>query len=124
MRAHRLGDLVADGEHGVQAGHRLLEDHRDAVAADVAHLRRREVQQVPAVKFDVSGGDATWRRHKTHHRQRQNRLAAAAFTDDAKRAAPIDRDVDAVHRRDIAAGRTEHGAQAGDGEKCGHASSC
>ena len=26
----RLGDLVADGEHRIEAGHRLLEDHGDA----------------------------------------------------------------------------------------------
>jgi hypothetical protein len=38
-----LDDLVADGEHRVQRGHRLLEDHRDVVAADGAHvfIRRR-----------------------------------------------------------------------------------
>jgi hypothetical protein len=39
-RAHvqpqHLGDLVADGEHRVQRGHRLLEDHRDVLAADRA----------------------------------------------------------------------------------------
>jgi hypothetical protein len=37
VQAQRLGDLVADGEHRVERGHRLLEDHRDAVAADRAH---------------------------------------------------------------------------------------
>ena len=118
VRAHRLGDLVADGEHRVQAGHRLLEDHRDAVAADVAHLRRRQVEQVPAVEHDLPGGDAAGRRHQPHDGQRQHRLAAAALADDAERAAAIDRDVDAVHRGDVAAGGAEHGAQAGDGQQC------
>ena len=33
------------GVHRVQAGHRLLEDHGDAVAADVAHLRFGQRQQ-------------------------------------------------------------------------------
>ena len=32
-----LGDLVATGEDRVEAGHRLLEDHADRAAADVAH---------------------------------------------------------------------------------------
>ena len=41
VQAQRLDDLVADGEHRVQRGHRLLEDHRDAVAAHLAHARRR-----------------------------------------------------------------------------------
>ena len=41
VQPQRLADLLADGQHRVQAGHRLLEDHRDRVAADVAHLRLR-----------------------------------------------------------------------------------
>ena len=121
MRAHRLGDLVADGEDRVQAGHRLLEDHRDAVAADVAHLRERQIEQVPAVEHDLAGGDAAGRRHQAHHGERQHRLAAAAFADDAERAAAIDRDVDAIHRGDVAAGRAEHGAETGDRQQRGHA---
>ena len=40
-----LGDLVADREHRVQAGQRLLEDHRDVVAADLAHLLRSGMRQ-------------------------------------------------------------------------------
>ena len=39
MMAHDvLGDLRADGQHRIEAGHRLLEDHRDAMAAHRAHL--------------------------------------------------------------------------------------
>ena len=42
VQAHALGDLPADGVDGVEARHRLLEDHRDPVAADVSlHLRAR-----------------------------------------------------------------------------------
>ena len=114
MRAHRLGDLVADGEHRIEAGHRLLKDHRDAIAANVAHLRQRQVEQVPTVEHDLTSGDAARWRHQTHHRQRQHRLAAAGLTDDAERAATTDRDVDAIHRRDIAASGTEHGAKRGN----------
>jgi hypothetical protein len=35
---HALGDLGADIEHGVEAGHRLLKDHRDIVAAQLTHF--------------------------------------------------------------------------------------
>ena len=38
VEPHRLGDLVADREDRVERRHRLLEDHRDLVAADLAHL--------------------------------------------------------------------------------------
>ena len=37
----RLGDLVADGEDGIQRRHRLLEDQRDFAAAEPAHARAR-----------------------------------------------------------------------------------
>ena len=32
MQHHRLGDLVADRQHGIERGHRSLEDHGDAAA--------------------------------------------------------------------------------------------
>ena len=37
MHTHHFGDLVADGEDGVERRHRLLEDHRDAIAAHLLH---------------------------------------------------------------------------------------
>jgi hypothetical protein len=41
-----LGDLVADREDRVERRHRLLEDHRDPVAADRAQLALGEGEQV------------------------------------------------------------------------------
>ena len=38
VHGQHLHDLEADGEARVQAGHRLLEDHGDSVAAQPAHL--------------------------------------------------------------------------------------
>ena len=38
VQAQRLGDLLADRVDRVERGHRLLEDHRDLLAADAAHL--------------------------------------------------------------------------------------
>ena len=35
--ADGLADLVADGEDGVEARHRVLEDHGDVVAPDLLH---------------------------------------------------------------------------------------
>ena len=40
VQPQHLGDLVADGEHRVERRHRLLEDHRDVLAAQVAQLAR------------------------------------------------------------------------------------
>jgi hypothetical protein len=33
VTANRFDDLLADGVHGVECGHRLLEDHRNPLAA-------------------------------------------------------------------------------------------
>ena len=44
--ADRFGDLLAQRQHGVQRSCRLLEDHRDAAAADLAHLRFGQCEQI------------------------------------------------------------------------------
>ena len=41
VKLELLGHLVADGDGGREAGHRLLEDHRDGAAAHDLHLARR-----------------------------------------------------------------------------------
>ena len=46
MDHHSLGNLFADAQHGVQAGHRFLEHHGDAIAADPAHRGLVEPDQV------------------------------------------------------------------------------
>src|SRR6266849_1445340 len=44
----RLGDLPADGEYGIKRRHRLLEDHADVAAANLAHLRVGKLHEVAA----------------------------------------------------------------------------
>jgi len=39
MQADRLGDLLPNGKHRVEGGHRLLENHRNIGSAHAAHLR-------------------------------------------------------------------------------------
>ena len=46
----RLAQLVADAEHRIERGLRVLQDHRDPAAANLAHLTRRLAQQVLAVQ--------------------------------------------------------------------------
>src|SRR5690606_41456270 len=45
-----FGDLAADAQHRVEAGHRLLEDHGDVVAAHPLHLPLGQGQQVGAIE--------------------------------------------------------------------------
>ena len=71
-------DLLADGQHRVQRGHRILEDHRDLVAPDRAHPLLVELQQVLAVVADRAARDHRRRRRdQLQHRHRRHALAAA-----------------------------------------------
>ena len=81
---------------GIQARHRLLEDHADLVAAHRADLGVRERQQVPALEFDCSAYDGARRRDEPHDRQARHRLAGARFADDGDRLAAPDVEADAV----------------------------
>ena len=48
--AKDLGDLVANAEGRIQAGHRLLEDHADAIASNGAHFTVVEGQEIVALE--------------------------------------------------------------------------
>jgi hypothetical protein len=52
MHPQGLADLAADGQHRIEARHRLLEDHRNVVAADRAHLTFGKLQQILALEAD------------------------------------------------------------------------
>ena len=46
----RLAQLVANGEHGIERGLRILQDHGDVAPADLAHFARALAQQIFAVE--------------------------------------------------------------------------
>src|SRR3546814_7707117 len=50
---HHLGNLVADAVDRVQRGHRLLEDHRDAIAADRSEEHTSELQSLMRISYAV-----------------------------------------------------------------------
>src|SRR5437868_11068293 len=52
MQLQRFGDLPADGEDRVEAGHGVLEDHRDVVPADPADLVVVHLEHVLTVEDD------------------------------------------------------------------------
>ncbi len=74
VQGQGLGDLMADRQHRVQRGHRLLEDHRDLVAANLAHLGLAEAEKVATGKADHAGNDAPGRRgDQPQDRERRRR---------------------------------------------------
>src|SRR5262245_56471545 len=101
MKARGLADLRADGQHRVEGGHRLLEDHRDVVAAHCAHLCFVELEQVPAIELDRATDDPAGRiGDEPHHGERRHALAAAGFADDRQRLTRAQREREVVDRPD------------------------
>ena len=103
----RLDDLVADGEHRVQRGHGLLEDHRDVPAAHLHPLLLGQPQQVarrgvgPRVEAEQDLAVATLgevRGQQADHRQGGDGLAAARFAHQAEGLPRLDVEARPVHR--------------------------
>ena len=83
--ADRLGDLEPDGQRGVQAGERVLEDEPDLLAAQLAHVVVADLEHVDPVEQDLAGDDPPGRiGHEAGDRQRGHALAAAGLADEAQ----------------------------------------
>src|SRR5947208_12689898 len=121
MAAQAFGDLLADRQHWVERGHRLLEDEADLLGADIVQFVARERHEVAALEQDLAVDDAA-RRHRDQlqDRHRGDGLAAAGLADHAERLALVERDVDAVDRLQHAVVGSEVGLQALDLEQRRH----
>ena len=125
----RLRELVADSEHRIERGHRILEDHRDVVAANLTQLLRRHLQQVAAVEDGLPARDLSGRlRDQPEQRHHADALARPRLADDAEHLAGEDVVADAVdgvhdpvfgreldHEIPDGQDRLRHGSAAGSG---------
>ena len=115
-----LDHLLLDGQHRVEAGHRVLEDHGDLATAQVAHLGLAVGQQVLPVEADAAALDAPGRLgQQAHEGQAGDALAAAGFADDAERLAFVELEGHAVDGVDGALVRSEANDEILDAEQ-GH----
>jgi hypothetical protein len=76
-----LADLPLDRVQRIERGHRLLEDDRDVVAAELAQLAFRQCQDLAALEADLAGRMMRGRGQELHHAQRAHRFARAGFAD-------------------------------------------
>ncbi len=82
---------MTDREDRVERCHRLLEDHRDIVAANRAHLVLGHLQKIRSIVEDLPADDLPrWTGDQAHDRERRHRFAAAGFADKAKGLATIE----------------------------------
>ena len=87
MGQHSLGDLVAYSHDGIESGHRFLEDHGDARAAQLAHgvwEKRGEIAGRAVFREEDVAGNARLRRKQTHDGERCDRFARPRFADQAE----------------------------------------
>ena len=111
LKEHGLGELTADLYDGVQAGHGVLEDHGDLVAADLVELLLRDLQQILAVIDDLTAlGDGVGGLD-AHDGLGSNGLAGAGLTHDGQGLTLGQVEADVTHSLDLAVGGAERNAQ-------------
>ena len=121
MQPHGFRDLIADRHDRVERGHRLLEDHRDLVAADAAHLLLRKAGEILAAIEQLAADDAAGALgEQPDDRERGHALAAAGLADQPERLAILDVEGDAVDRAHLAVAGEEGGAQVVDPQERRH----
>src|SRR5207244_10567851 len=103
MLAQYVLDLVADFTDRIERRARILEDHRDFTAAQIAHRIFACGLDVDAGKHHRAVCDLAGAVEDPHHRVGSGGVAGAGFADDAKRHALGDRTIDVLHRLDDAA---------------------
>ena len=98
VQAQRFAELEADGKARIQARRRLLEDHRDVLADELAALAVGQPLQIVAGELQATRTHAARIRDKPHHRQHRHALAGSRFADDAEHLALVDREAHTLDR--------------------------
>ncbi|MDQ0799271.1 hypothetical protein QF050_000910 [Arthrobacter sp. SLBN-112] len=111
----RFDDLGAHGEHRGEGRQRVLEDHREIVAAVLAHGLIAQSQQLAALEPD-GPGDLRRRREEAHDGQGRDRFAGTRFTHDSQGAAGQQVEIDAPDGVHNAVFRIEADVQVTDGQ--------
>src|SRR5450756_41816 len=101
MHANGLRNLPPGSEHRVHGRHGVLKDHRDVLAADLAHLPFTHLREVSTLVDDTAADDLA-RTLKAHDAQCGHRLTAARLADDAERLSGVELERYAVDRLDVA----------------------
>ncbi len=97
MQHQHFSDLSADGQHRIERSHRLLENHGNGVAANLPHLRFRQLEQIAPFEHDAPlDGSSGWRCDQAQDRKRGDAFAATGLADNGERLPTRDRKGNAV----------------------------
>ncbi len=118
VQHQRLPDLLLDRVQRVERCHRLLEDHRDVIAANVAQMLHVGGQQIGAFEKDFAEGMAGRRiGQQLQDGIGGDALAGAGFADKRHRLALADIEADVVHGQRRIAALVEGDGEIADGEQ-------
>ena len=84
MHGKHFTNLLPDGQDRIEAGRRLLKDHRHLVAPPPPHFSFRQRQQIFAIKRDLPIQNAGCRRQQAHQALRRHRFSAPRLTQQGK----------------------------------------
>src|SRR5262249_11867116 len=113
VRAHRLHDLLADGQHRIERSHRLLKDHGNSGAANLLQARLRKLRQVLAVEVHRPRFHARRRAgQQPQDRQGSDAFARTGFADDAENLTFVYIEIDILDRDHLAPFGVECGGEA------------
>src|SRR5262245_15191880 len=96
VRAVDLAQQRAHAADGVEEPARILEDHRDLAAADVAHLPLGQREQVASLEQHLPAGDTPRRPDQPEDRIGRHGLAGAGLADEPEDLARGDLEIEAV----------------------------
>src|SRR3954454_4424787 len=121
MCPNHLGDLVADAVDRIQRGHRILEHHRDLLAAHVAQLVVVEAVQLTVAVRDRPGDPGVGCPRQPGECLRRNAFARAGLADDGQHLAGLQLERDTADRQHDAVLGGETYLEVVDLEDGGHA---
>ena len=119
--AHHLGQLARDLQEWVERGHRVLEDHRQIVAADLVQAARRQIEDLLAAVAHRALAAAVLG-EQAHDREEDLGLARPALAHHPQALAGPDREPHLVGRQHLAVRRGKARGEILDLEDGGHLS--
>src|ERR1700690_1053466 len=96
MHAQGLDQLIGDREAGIEAGHRILKNHRNILAEQAASTAVAHPEQVAPVECHLVRFNPARIIDQSHHRKRSDALAGTGFADDADHFALFDNEVETI----------------------------
>ena len=68
----RLSDLIANRITRIERRHRLLKNHREPIASEIAHRRIRQIENVAPLKPHAASNNGCVAIQQSHDRQRRH----------------------------------------------------